>query len=70
MMPACAAGPARLLKNPPACRPRPQFYIGDQLLDARDVSQLNMRRPFDRGYLVNWGLQVSPYYVQSAARRS
>lgn len=34
-----------------------QFYVGDQLLDARDVSQLTMRRPFDRGYLVNWELQ-------------
>jgi hypothetical protein len=31
--------------------------MGDQLLEARDISQLSIRRPIDRGYLVDWGLQ-------------
>ena len=38
-------------------RPRAQVYMGDQLLEARDISQLSIRRPIDRGYLVDWGLQ-------------
>eukprot|EP00951_Prasinocladus_malaysianus_P045425 scaffold604486_cov51-Prasinocladus_malaysianus.AAC.1 len=34
------------------------IYTGDQLLDARDISCLAMRRPIDRGYVVNWETQL------------
>lgn len=45
----------------PNCTAKPkgdrQTLVGDQLLEARDISCLNIRRPFDRGYLVNWDLE-------------
>jgi actin-related protein 6 len=36
----------------PNCTAKPkgerQVYVGDALLDAKDIMSLNMRRPFDR----------------------
>jgi actin-related protein 6 len=36
----------------PNCTAKPkggrQVYVGDQLLDSRDISQLALRRPIDR----------------------
>lgn len=34
-----------------------QWLTGDLLRDARDVSCLVLKRPIDRGYVVNWELQ-------------
>mmetsp|Transcript_22793 Transcript_22793/g.57969 ORF Transcript_22793/g.57969 Transcript_22793/m.57969 type:complete len:468 (-) Transcript_22793:233-1636(-) len=45
----------------PNCTAKPkgerQMYVGDMLLDCKEISQLNLRRPFDRGYLVGWDLE-------------
>lgn len=45
----------------PNCTAKPkgerQTYVGDALLDAKDILQLNLRRPFDRGFLVNWDVE-------------
>lgn len=32
--------------------------LGDMLDSSRVVTQLSLRRPFDRGYLVNWDLEA------------
>ncbi len=34
-----------------------QNLVGQQLLDGQDVSALKVRRPVDRGYVVNWELE-------------
>ncbi|GBF91703.1 hypothetical protein Rsub_04007 [Raphidocelis subcapitata] len=45
----------------PNCTAKPkgerQVYVGDALLDAKDIMSLNMRRPFDRGYMVQWDVE-------------
>ncbi|KAI8471017.1 MAG: Actin/actin-like protein [Monoraphidium minutum] len=45
----------------PNCTAKPkgerQVYVGDALLEAKDIMALNMRRPFDRGYMVQWDLE-------------
>ena len=32
--------------------------LGDMIDTAKVITQLNVRRPFDRGYLVNWDLEI------------
>lgn len=32
--------------------------LGDMLDSSRVITQLSLRRPFDRGYLVNWDLEA------------
>ena len=34
-----------------------QNLVGQQLLEGQDVSALKVRRPVDRGYVVNWDLE-------------
>ncbi|KAF5839191.1 actin family [Dunaliella salina] len=45
----------------PNCVAKPKgeraSYVGDMLLECKEISQLNLRRPFDRGYLINWDLE-------------
>ncbi|BDA44347.1 Actin-related protein 6 [Coccomyxa sp. Obi] len=39
-----------------------QSFVGDQLLSYRDASSLVLRRPFDRGYLVNWDVEKAVWW--------
>ncbi|KAL6751380.1 Actin/actin-like protein [Haematococcus lacustris] len=53
------AAPRKVFPN---CTAKPkgekQMYVGDMLLDPKsEISQLTLRRPFDRGYLVGWDLE-------------
>ena len=45
----------------PNCIAKPKgekrSYICDEIHGIKDVSSLNLRRPIDRGYVVNWDLQ-------------
>ena len=45
----------------PNCIAKPKgekrSYICDEIHSIKDVSSLNLRRPIDRGYVVNWDLQ-------------
>jgi actin-related protein 6 len=45
----------------PNCIAKPKgekrSYICDEIHTIKDVSSLNLRRPIDRGYVVNWDLQ-------------
>lgn len=45
----------------PNCTAKPrgerQVYVGDEMLECRDVAALTVRRPADRGYVVAWSLQ-------------
>ncbi|KAG2452463.1 hypothetical protein HYH02_002703 [Chlamydomonas schloesseri] len=52
------AAPARVFPNASA-KPKGerQGLIADQLADSKEVSQLQLRRPFDRGYCCNLELQ-------------
>ena len=34
-----------------------QTLVGQQILQGQDVSALKVRRPVDRGYVVNWDLE-------------
>jgi hypothetical protein len=34
-----------------------RLMLGSEIDETRYVNQLNIRRPFDRGYLINWGLE-------------
>eukprot|EP00884_Botryococcus_braunii_P010254 jgi/Botrbrau1/1922/Bobra.0005s0027.1 len=36
---------------------RSSAFTGDQLLKGLDISSVSLRRPADRGYVVNWDLQ-------------
>eukprot|EP00983_Pelagomonas_calceolata_P058021 1145329-Pelagomonas_calceolata.AAC.1 len=58
---ATLAHPYALCRVFPNCVAKPKgeraSYVGDMLLDCKEISQLNLRRPFDRGYLINWDLE-------------
>eukprot|EP00877_Chromochloris_zofingiensis_P007352 jgi/Chrzof1/2870/Cz12g02080.t1 len=45
----------------PNCTAKPkgdrQVYVGDMMLNCKDIMSMTVRRPFDRGFLVNWGLE-------------
>mmetsp|Transcript_35953 Transcript_35953/g.80033 ORF Transcript_35953/g.80033 Transcript_35953/m.80033 type:complete len:419 (+) Transcript_35953:120-1376(+) len=45
----------------PNCSAKPkgerQIFIGDMMLECKEISQLTIKRPMDRGYLVNWDLE-------------
>ena len=45
----------------PNCVAKPKgekrSYIADEINQVKDISSLNLRRPVDRGYVVNWDLQ-------------
>ena len=45
----------------PNCVAKPKgekrSYVCEEIHDIKDISSLNLRRPIDRGYVVNWGLQ-------------
>lgn len=50
--------PVRVFPNATAkAKGERQALVGDMLADTKEVSQLTLRRPFDRGYLVNWDLE-------------
>jgi actin-related protein 6 len=34
-----------------------RLVVGIEIDEARSINQLNFRRPFDRGYVINWSLQ-------------
>ena len=34
-----------------------QGFVGEAMLDVKDVSTLSLRRPVDRGFVVAWDLQ-------------
>ncbi len=46
----------------PNCATKPKrerrLFVGDQCDEIIDFSALNYRRPFERGYVVNWELQT------------
>ncbi|EIE26065.1 Actin/actin-like protein [Coccomyxa subellipsoidea C-169] len=39
-----------------------QSFVADQLLSYRDASSLVLKRPFDRGYLVNWDVEKAVWW--------
>jgi len=45
----------------PNCVAKPKgdkrSYVCDEIHGVKDISSLNLRRPIDRGYVVNWDLQ-------------
>ena len=45
----------------PNCVAKPKgekrSYMCDEIHNIKDISSLNLRRPIDRGYVVNWDLQ-------------
>ena len=45
----------------PNCVAKPKgekrSYIADEINQIKDISSVNLRRPIDRGYVVNWDLQ-------------
>lgn len=47
MVPNCVAKP----------RGEKRSYVCDEIDNIKDISSLNLRRPVDRGYVVNWDLQ-------------
>ena len=46
-MPNCVAKP----------KGKKRSYIADEINQIKDISSVNLRRPIDRGYVVNWDLQ-------------
>jgi len=52
------AAPRKMFPN---CTAKPKgersTLVGDMLPDSKEISQLTLRRPFDRGYLVGWDLE-------------
>lgn len=34
-----------------------RLLVGCEIDEARCINQLNLRRPFDRGYVINWSMQ-------------
>ncbi|ACO64185.1 actin superfamily [Micromonas commoda] len=57
--PAASLPPDRCVV--PNCVAKPKgekrSYIADEINQVKDISSLNLRRPVDRGYVVNWDLQ-------------
>ena len=55
------ARPPRCRSVVPNCIAKPKgekrSYVCDEIHGIKDVSSLNLRRPIDRGYVVNWDLQ-------------
>ena len=55
------ARPSRCHSVVPNCIAKPKgekrSYVCDEIHGIKDVSSLNLRRPIDRGYVVNWDLQ-------------
>ena len=47
MVPNCVAKP----------KGEKRSYVCDEIHNIKDISSLNLRRPIDRGYVVNWELQ-------------
>ena len=34
-----------------------RLMLGSEIDETRSINQLNIKRPFDRGYLINWNLE-------------
>lgn len=52
------ASPARVFPNCTArAKGERHTHVGDAILDLKDILGLTLRRPLDRGYLVNFELQ-------------
>ena len=36
-----------------------RFLFGSEIDETKSINNLNIKRPFDRGYLINWKLETS-----------
>lgn len=36
-----------------------RVFVGREIDESRVINRMLLRRPFDRGYIVNWGLEQS-----------
>ena len=55
--PSLSAAPVRLPNCTAKSRAEKKFFVADGLDTAVELSALYIRRPHDRGYVVNWDLQ-------------